>query len=411
MTTSFNTEGSLPTTRFTHEQLEAHRSNALSLHGIDVLVITSGHEATDHRVYGKQALSLKASGANVTVIGSLEHRIPGNVPVLAVAKSGSRFTRFLCQPWRCLWAARKLRADIIHFHDPEMLATLPVAKLWWREARFVYDVHEDFANLMLIREWLPAWLKPLVRILTDMLEKSLALLADAIVGVTPPLAEKFANKEKVIAYNYISRNFFDAATKLPIKPHNRQFDVVHLGTLNLRRACFLVEVLQEFHRIRLGARSLVIGVSLEIEEALRHRIPMGCTLMGKVPHEQIPRLLGNSKVGLDVHPWLGPHLQVAVPVKVCEYMAAACAVVSSYMPVLRQILDEAGVRSGDLFIIEGENPIDYARAAAEMIEMIEKGVDPGARLQRAALGHMVWENEAVRIVELYRRLLGKPCVA
>jgi hypothetical protein len=156
---------------------------------------------------------------------------------------------------------------------------------------------------------------------------------------------------------------------------------------------------------------LVIGVSLEIEEALRHRIPMGCTLMGKVPHEQIPRLLGNSKVGLDVHPWLGPHLQVAVPVKVCEYMAAACAVVSSYMPVLRQILDEAGVRSGDLFIIEGENPIDYARAAAEMIEMIEKGVDPGARLQRAALGHMVWENEAVRIVELYRRLLGKPCVA
>ena len=33
--------------------------------------------------------------------------------------------------------------------------------------------------------------KPLVKKLTDTVEKGLALLADAIVGVTPPLAEKF----------------------------------------------------------------------------------------------------------------------------------------------------------------------------------------------------------------------------
>ena len=46
-----------------------------------------------------------------------------------------------------------------------------------------------------------------------------------------------------------------------------------------------------------------------------------------------------------------------------------------------------------------------------MLEMIEKGADPGARLRKAALGHMVWEKEAVKIAELYRRLLGKPCVA
>ena len=120
-----------------------------------------------------------------------------------------------------------------------MLATLPVAKLWWRKTKFVYDVHEDFANLMLIRDWLPVWLKPLVKILTDTVEKGLALLADAIVGVTPPLAEKFSSKERIVAYNYVSQNFFDAAAKLSIEPRNREFDLVHLGTLNLRRARFL----------------------------------------------------------------------------------------------------------------------------------------------------------------------------
>ena len=246
-----------------------------------MLVVTSGHEATDHRVYAKQALSLREFGANVTVVGSLEHPIPGKVPVLNVSRPGSRLTRFLCQPWRCLWAARKLDADIIHFHDLEMLATLPVAKLWWRGTKFIYDVREDFANLLLIRDWLPGWVKPFVKTLTDGVEKALALLADAIVGVTPPLAEKFPNKDRIVAYNYISHNFFDEAAKLSKDARDREFDLVHLGTLNLRRARFLAEILEEFHHVRPQARSLVIGVSAEIEKAMREWIPQGCTLVGK----------------------------------------------------------------------------------------------------------------------------------
>ena len=91
MRTSFSTEASFSTTiGLPDEELEAHCSDGLSLRGIDVLVITSGHEATDHRVYGKQAVSLRQFGANVTVVGALEHRIPGNVPVLAVPKPASR---------------------------------------------------------------------------------------------------------------------------------------------------------------------------------------------------------------------------------------------------------------------------------------------------------------------------------
>ena len=43
----------------------------------------------------------------------------------------------------------------------------------------------------------------------------------------------------------------------------------------------------------------------------------------------------------------------------------------------------------------------------EFIEMIEKGADPGARLQKAALEHMVWEKEAVKIAQLYRPTFGE----
>jgi len=380
----------------------------ISLSGINVLIVTSGHAVTDPRI-SKQACSLQRAGANVAIVGRLEHGDPGKVSVLVVPEPASRPQRFLWQPWRCLWVARRQRADVIHFHDAEMLVVLPFAKLWWWRTRFVYDVHEDFANLMLIRDWLPAPIKPIVRRLLSTVEKGLAWFADAIVTVTPPLMDKFNNKNKITAYNFVASEFFDQAGRLKREPRNREFDLIHLGTLNLRRARFLVDTLHEFHRLRPHTRSLIIGVSADIREAIKETIPQGCVLEGRTPYEELPAVLGNAKVGIDVHPWLGPHLKVAVPVKVCEYMAAGCAVVTSAMPVLNRILDEAKINSESLMVIEGGTPCDYAQAAAHMVDLIDKGTDLGARLYEAARQHLVWDKEAVKIAWLYLKLMGRPC--
>jgi phenylacetate-CoA ligase len=387
-----------------------HPPSVSPLSPMNVVIMTSGHDVTDARIYDKLACSMQSLGANVIVVGRCDGPRPAEVKIVVVTKAATRLGRFLAQPWRCLWAARKLAADIVHFHDAELLITLPLAKLWWRRAKFIYDVHEDFANLMLVRDWLPGPIKPAVKMLTHIMEKALALFADAIVAVTPPLANKFRNRERIVGYNYVSRKFFDLAAECGRKAQLREFDLIHLGTLNSKRAVFLAETLGEFHRLRPGARSLVVGVSPEIEKIMRQRIPGGCTLIGKLPYDKIPGLLGNAKVGVDVHPWLGPHLKVALPVKVCEYMAAGCAVVSSSMPVLDHVVNDAATHLDALKLIEGGMPLDYARAAVELIEAMENGAQPGSQLRQWALEHMVWEREAVKIGQLYLRLLGKPCV-
>jgi glycosyltransferase involved in cell wall biosynthesis len=386
----------------------SHQPSVVRLDGVNVLIMASGHDATDPRIY-KQASSLQRLGAKVTVVATLERGNPREVRVLTVRKPSSRLMRFLWQPWRCLRTAWCQCPDITHLHDAEMLIALPLAKLRWPRCRFVYDVREDFANLMLIRDWLPQWVKPTVRVLTNALEKGFAWFADGLVSVTPPLADKFNHRNKVVAYNFVAREFFNQADEVKREPRFREFDLVHLGTLNRRRAIFLVDTLRQFHRLRPRARSLVIGVSPEIEATISALVPDGCILLGRTPYQEIPALLGNAKVGLDVHPWLGLHLTVAMAVKVCEYMAAGCAVVASRMPVLTRILAEAGADGDSITIIEGGTPADYASAVARMVERIEGGADPGATLRESALQHMTWEEEAGKIAQLYLDLLGKPC--
>jgi glycosyltransferase involved in cell wall biosynthesis len=380
------------------------------LRGIKVLIITSGHDATDHRVHNKLACSLKRMGAGVAIVGMLEHRDPGEVEIIRIPKPATRMKRFLLQPWRCLWAARNYHPDIIHFHDAEILVTVPILKMVRPGCKLVYDVHEDFANLMLVRDWLPSGLKGISRILVDFIEKKLSLLADAIVGVTPPLTDKFRNEIKISAYNFITRDFFEEAKASSQGPREREFDLVHLGTLNLRRAFFLAESLKTFHKMRPQAKSLIIGASPEVSQKIRPLLPDNCVMMGEVPHSEIAKLLGNAKIGLDIHPWPGSHLDVALPVKICEYMASECAVVSSSMPVLSTILKKAGNYPDAIKIIEGGSPGDYAEAAVRLLEEIENGKRPGSELRAFALQHMIWENEADKIAGLYLELLGKRCV-
>lgn len=379
-----------------------------NLNGVNVLVITSGHDATDHRVYYKLACSLKRLGANVVVVGKLgDPLFSGEVPVLEVQKPSSRLQRFFWQPWRCFWIARKYKADIVHFHDAEFLLTLPLAKLIWPKRKFVYDVHEDFANLMLVRDWLPYKIRGFVCLLTDLIEKKLTTLAHAVVGVTPLLTHKFSNDHRITAYNFISNEFFELSKLHSRKPQEREFDLVHLGTLNLKRSIFLAKTIQIFHKLRPKAKSIVIGISPEIPQNIRALFPENCLMIDNIPHLEVPKMLGNAKVGIDIHPWIDLHLEVAFPVKICEYMASGCAVVTSAMPVVKQIFEKAQSELNCIEIIDEGIPTEYARAVVKKIEAIEKGKNLGEKLHKFALNHMIWENEVDKITMLYLKLLRR----
>lgn len=358
-------------------------------------MLTSGHDVSDARVYHREAMAAASFGAEVVLVGKGSPP-PGPVRIVSLRAPRSRLDRFLAQPWRCVWAARRERADVIHLHDAELLAALPFIRLRWPRAKVVYDVHEDFAELMMVRDWIPARARPAVRVVLRFLEHLLARLAHGIVAVTAPLADRFPHRHKAVVSNYPPAAYASAAHPKPAA--ERAYDVIHVGTLSRPRAEFLLDVLG---RLRPGARSLIVGIHDELMPFMQAHAPDGVELRGRVPFEQVPGLVGDSRVGIDVHPWLTPHLLPALPVKVIEYLLSGCAVVTSRLPVLEGVLDEAGADRAAIRTVDGDDPADYAAAVDAMLDV------DGSANRALAERSMVWEVEAEKLVGLYRALVGR----
>ena len=380
---------------------------SLKLQGINVLIITSGHNVTDGRVYDKHARSMLVRGAKVTIIGMLGmSERPKDVNLIIISGNQNRLERFFIRPWRCLWAARSQKPDILHVHDAEMLIVLPVARRLWRKAKFVYDVHEDFGNLILIREWLPKRFRWFLKHIIDHVERFLARRADGIVSVTEPLTDKFRDhKHRVAAYNFVSSDFIKKTELLLKEPESRTYDLVHLGALSSDRGRFLEKIIRDLHEQRPDSRSLIIGAPANLMTPLS-KLHKNCDVRGKVPYNQIAELLVDCKVGIDVHPDLKPHLVPALPVKIFEYMCCGCSVVTSSMPVLDKLIAQYSPPEESLRIVKSGRYEDYLLNVIAQIDKINSGFDLGAPLRSLIISDLNWEAEADKIAELYSELLA-----
>ncbi|GJQ22983.1 MAG: glycosyltransferase [Planctomycetia bacterium] len=377
------------------------------LNGVQVIILTTGHHATDHRIYDKEACGLSALGASVTIIGNHpDKKLPtNNIKIVNIPAPGNRIQRFLQQSWHCWRISSQYKADILHIQDAELLQIIPWIRLKRPHVKIVYDVHEDFANLMKIRSYLPKFLKPLVAMIVNKMEKGLARFVHGIVGVTQPLTDRFSNRHRIAVYNFPSQRFYDYARSVCKPITEREYDLIHLGTLSDQRALFLVDTLQKLHRQRIGTRTLITGVHEHIFNKIRALLPSGCELECQIPYDQVPLRLGNARVGLDVHPFRTANLEVAVPVKIFEYMACGCGVVTSKMPVLNDLLVTDSINSKDIISINGGTPEMYATAIINMLDRINNGDDVGKRLQKAAQQKYVWEREAEKLANFYLKLL------
>jgi len=304
-----------------------------------------------------------------------------------------------------LWKALRLRADLYHFPDPELL---PWGVLLRRLTRrpVVYDSHEYLREDIEHKHWIPAPLRKPVARVAAAVERWAARQLDAVVAVTEEMAERFA---AVQPRTVVVRNLPEAPRREPVF-EGRPPVVIHSGLMNAERGLGILFATAAVVAERYpGARFHILGPvewwGLPATE--RNRPPsewetVGVHFLGTVPYPEVPSYLERAAIGWLPRDPAARNNLLAWPNKLVEYMAAGLPIVASDLPTQARIVREVGCG----IVVPAMGPPAHAQAIAYLLEHPEEAAAMGRRGFDAARTRFSWEGEAAKLQKLYTSLLG-----
>jgi len=398
--------------------------------GRRVCVFTTSHDATDARVFGREATALAEAGYDVTLFTPFgPSRVEDGVEIRAFKgiDTGDGQPRLPGVKTRLQWAFELLGElydtdyDLYHFHDSELLPTGAALSVL-TNGKVVYDVHENVENVLRHKELLPEPVRPVLASAISVAERGLARATDGIVAASTDIAERFSDHSDVITVtNYPRVKWAERAQKRGVVPGtsdggesenggetNGPVRFVYCGLLSedrgIPRLIDAVEQVPEEHDVE-----LVIGGKYESaeDERLIDRKGSGSERVSLVGWQDtlsdVFDLLYESDVGMMVfEPDPNKTRAAHRSNKLFWYMAAALPIVVSDIGNWTEVVEDAecGIPV---------DPLDTEEIAATMADLAanpEKRRELGAAGHDAAVSTYNWEVQRDRLFDLYERLLG-----
>lgn len=359
--------------------------------------ITSVHKAHDVRIFEKECTSLAASGFDTfLVVPNTSSTVINGVNVVGVpCHNTGRLSRMLNTTKKVISTAINLKADIYHFHDPELLLYAKTLKK--SGAKVIYDAHEDLPRQILDKPYLPKFFRGIISWLVEKVENYvLKNHVSGVVTATPYIKKRF---EK-IGLNTANINNYPilAAFNTPGKWTERTSEVCYVGGIFKTRGAFeMVEMLSHTNT------KLHVAGNFS-PESLRDELVETKGWSNVIEHGFVDRLAINSilskcKVGLVLlHP-TESYIH-SLPIKMFEYMAAGIPVIASNFKLWQQIIEEyqCGV------CVNPFDTVAIADAVRNLLDNDEYAKQLGENGRRAIEEMFNWEKESEKLVEFYQKI-------
>jgi glycosyltransferase involved in cell wall biosynthesis len=366
--------------------------------------MSSAHRGLDIRIFRKECVSLAAAGydthlvINATpqdVAEASAHDVTVH-PMIYVPES-RRFSRMSVHAWRCYTTARKLDADLYHFHDPELI---PYGLLLAGAGkRVIYDAHENLPAQIYSKDWVPARTRPVVAGLAQRLEEHSAARFSAVVAATPVIGGLFKGVAKRVAVINNYPLMGELAPQGDAQAMQRD-SVCYVGGIDGIRG--IREAVKAIGKTQ--SQLLLAGVFSS--EALRNEVMQyeGWSKVkefGFVDRKGVCDILARSFAGL-VALHRVPNFFNSQPIKMFEYMSAGVPVIASSFPLWRDVIEgnECGV------CVDQNDPDAIAAAIRHFHDRPDEVIRMGDNGRRAVAEKYRWDQEEVRLVSLYQDLLG-----
>lgn len=368
---------------------------------IKVCHFSSVHKDNDVRIYSKECLTLAAAGYDTTLIACDGQQASDQVKLIKIKEKGGRLKRIFLRAFRVYSAALSTKADIFHFHDPELLPYGLIIKLTTR-AKTVYDSHECYPEDIRNKEWLPRSIRIPVARAYELLEDLAVRRLDLVVAATPYIHQRFKRVARriVTVNNYPKLDEFCTDTSAGADVNKD--GVCYVGAISEIRG--ILPFLESLSYVHPDIKVYIAGTFAN--ESIRnasfaHPNWSRVDYYGQVSRSQIREIYNRSFAGI-VNFLRAPNHEFSQPNKLFEYMAAGIPVIASDFPLWKEIIEPTSCG----LTVDPDSPLAVANAINILHQDRTLAQAMGKSGSNAIATKYSWEQEGIKLINAYSEILA-----
>ena len=319
------------------------------------------------------------------------------------------FAEYLTASTKIASKVARLNADrpfrVIHAANPPDILLLPVWPLKLRGVSLIFDHHDLVPELYLSRFERE---KDFLYRMTLLTERMAFRAADVVIATNESYRQialtrgKKRDEDVFVVRSAPDLARFQKTEPDPTLKRGREHLIVYLGTMGpqdgidhaLRALAELRKERSDWHAIFVGG-----GDVFDDMNALSEKLELGAEFTGRIPHDDLMRILSSADVCLAPDP-KNPLNDVSTMNKIVEYMAMS-------KPIVSYDLLEARASAGEAAVYATAN--DERHFAACISQLLD---DPERRDRMGAIGRarvdeeLSWERSKRNLIKAYERVLG-----
>lgn len=360
--------------------------------------LTSVHSAMDIRIFKKQCCSLAKAGYEVYLVApNAVTEVKDLVKITGVpVKKEGRLYRMFHLTKAVFRKALEIKADIYHFHDPELLSI--GLKLKNKGKKVIFDSHEDVPQQILNKTYILQPFRFLISHIYAKYESWIVAKLDATIAVNEIIGKRLKkyNTNTVVISNYpdvINRG------KKEIEKEN---NICFAGAITEDYLHY--EVIDVINRIKDVRYSLAGPCNIQYLEKLKqHPGWEKVDYYGVLPFTKVLHLYQKAKIGVAIHKYTqnvgGKEGSLGI-LKNFEFMAAGLPIICTDFRVWKKIVEEE--RCG--ICVAPHDSEGLASAIQFLLDNPEIATEMGENGRKAVVEKYNWVSEEKKLLTLYESL-------
>jgi len=362
--------------------------------------LSSVHQRNDTRIFFKECMTLQKNGYDTfwIVADGLGDEVKNGVSIIDVGLSTNRFSRIFSSTIKVFSRARKLNADIYHFHDPELAPICLLFRLMSKPV--IFDVHENVAEQIKDKQWLSPTFARFLSFLFMLLNKVFTRFYNIIIAeysyATLYENKKSKNKFEVIL-NFPEVQFLEKFKNIKRKGH----EFFYIGVVSNDRGLeVILDALNILDSKNFDFKMHFVGRLFDEVDWVKYAsIKDKVIFYGRKSLDEGYAISTQCIAGLAVLKPIGNYVG-SYPTKVFEYMAIGLPTITSNFALYKQIVEENKVG----WCVDPYSPEDLAEIMISILE--SNSLEEVSNFALSASEKYSWQTESVKLLNMYESILG-----